>query len=178
MTAIVASFPVLRSFLVTDTTQQPHPPSWHITFVPTSYIKKHYQWQIQGWGPPPPPPPPIICRQINQIDKSRSHSMKSPFLGFLVIQAGYWSVLFSSDEALQSAYYFIRVNFHGKVDMKQGESKTFLRYILLWKIWLISIEKCIKNWCGSSSWIMHVNMAQGGQFSKITNDPSLACYQW
>ena len=48
LTAIVASLPVLRSFLVTDTTQQPHPPSRHITFVPTSYIKKHYQWQIQG----------------------------------------------------------------------------------------------------------------------------------
>ena len=54
LTAIVASLPVLRSFLVTDTTQQPQPPSRHITFVPTSYIKKHYQWRMQGRDPEPP----------------------------------------------------------------------------------------------------------------------------
>ena len=49
----------------------------------------------QKWGPKgqknislhcPLPPPPLI---------SRSPSMKSPFLGFLIIHTGYWSVLFS-----------------------------------------------------------------------------------
>ena len=71
----------------------------------------------------PLPPAPVLI--------SRSPSMKSPFLSFLVIHTGYWSVLFSSDEAdiYKSSYYFIMVNFHGKVDMKPGESKTFLRYI-------------------------------------------------
>ena len=59
LTAIVASLPVLRSFLVTDTTQQPQPPSRHITFVPTSYIKKHYQWRMQGRDPAPR----VTCRQ-------------------------------------------------------------------------------------------------------------------
>ena len=119
LTAIVASLPVLRSFLVTDTTQQPQPPSRHITFVPTSYIKKHYQWRMQGRDPAPEllvdkngmnvvnrnfsldrplPPPPVLI--------SRSPSMKSPFLSFLVIHTGYWTVLFSSDEALQIIILF------------------------------------------------------------------------
>ena len=118
LTAIVASLPVLRSFLVTDTTQQPHPPSRHITFVPTSYIKKYYQWRMQGRDPAPEllvdkngmnvvnrnfsldcplPPPPVLI--------SRSPSMKSSFLGFLVIPS-HWSVLFSSDEALQISILF------------------------------------------------------------------------
>ena len=63
-----------------------------------------------GKGPSPPslfvdkkgmnvsPPPPVLI--------SRSPSMKSPFLSFLIIHTGYWTVLFSSDEALQIIILF------------------------------------------------------------------------
>ena len=52
------------------------------------------------------------------------NSLNSSFLGFLVIQTGYWPVPFSSrflHKALRSADYIIKVNFH-VVDMDQSES--------------------------------------------------------
>ena len=137
---------MLRSFLVTDTTQQPHPPSRHITFVPTSYIKKHYQWQILGRGPAnplfvdkneaqrakktflytaPSPPPPYLQVSLHEV----------PFPGFphhshrILVS----SILLDWMKFYKSSYYFIKVNYHRKVDMKQVDSKTFLRYTFIIK---------------------------------------------
>ena len=136
---------MLRSFLVTDTTQQPHPPSRHITFVPTSYIKKHYQWQILGRGPANP----------LFVDKNEAQRAKKTFLYTAPsppppLSPGLppWSPLawvsssFTQDigqfyspwmKLYKSSYYFIKVNYHRKVDMKQVDSKTFLRYTFIIK---------------------------------------------
>ena len=48
LTATATTLLELRSFRVIDTTQQPHPPSWHITFVPTCIIKQENMQQVSA----------------------------------------------------------------------------------------------------------------------------------
>ena len=60
------------------------------------------------------------------------NSLNSPFLGFWVIQTGFWPVPFLTRRwnLCKSVDYFINVNFDIAVDMIQGESKPFTRFQL------------------------------------------------
>ena len=71
--------------------------------------------------------------------------LKSPFLGFWVIQTWHWPVLFSSDEALQIGGLLTSW-------FQLGKFFLLLKIYLLWKIWLISVKQWKSVWIHACIW--------------------------
>ena len=91
-------------------------------------------WRITNWWASE------IQKQIRAYVFFDFNSLNSPFLGFWVVQTGYWPVPFPTHgwNLCRSLDYNIKVNFHIVVAiMKQGQSSVSLESFLLEKIFVM-----------------------------------------